>query len=817
MSFATDKKYVEVILPLSLAGTFTYVIPEEFINQVKVGIRVEVEFGKRKHYAALVTAIHDNTHWSNPKSIISVIDETPVINVQQIEFWEWMSEYYLCHIGDVMAAALPSAYKLESSSSIYSLLETNQFPDGLDDDEYLILEALDLRKEISIYEVQNILQRKSILKLINKMIADKWIASRERLEDRSEIVKTHWIRLHPQLVADKKAFNDMLTQVQRSEKQTRLLLQYLQIKKDYSWIKRREIQKLSKTDSSVTNALLKKQLFEECILDRYVLPELRTTKFEISLNTEQENCFQQIQEFHKMDLPVLLHGITGSGKTMIYLKLMMESLSRNEQILYLVPEIALTSQLVLRLKEYLGEDLLEYHSELSTKSKEAVWNAALKANRVFIGARSSIFLPFTNLSLIIVDEEHDSSYKQNDPAPRYNARDAAIVLSKKYNARILLGTATPSVESYYNAKQGKFGLCKLENRYGDSVLPQIETISLKEAQRFGNLKGFFSQQLLDAIQMQFDQDKQIIIFRNRRGYSPLIQCSNCHWEASCDRCDIKMTLHKQQSKLKCHLCGSFKPVPSNCPDCGQFTLKILGFGTEKLEEELQEFFPDKKIQRLDLDVARSRKMQQKIIEDFQEKEIDILVGTQMVTKGLDFDHVGLVGIMQADQILMYPDFRSQERAFQLFTQVSGRAGRRKEQGKVLIQAYNIGHPVINLLIQHDHHSFYHRELFERKKFNYPPYVRLIKIQMLHLKITVLEDGMNHLANQLKTIYGKRILGPSEPHVSRIKGSYVLELLIKIEKDANFLIQVKQNVLKHIQELKSTRKFSSIRIQIDVDP
>ncbi len=817
MNLNPSKKYVEVILPLALAGSFTYEVPEELLNQIQIGIRVEVEFGKRKHYAALIKAIHDTTHWSNPKPVLAIIDDKPLVHHIQIEFWEWMSQYYLCHIGEVMAAALPSAFKLESETNLIGLLEPEQFPEGLDDDEYLILEALDLRKEISVFEVQNILQRKSVLKLIKRMIENKWIASKEKLEERSTVPTTTWIRLAEHIQSSKELFNSMLDLVQRSEKQTRSLLLYLQLKKDYSWIKKKELQKLSKTETAVTDALIKKQIYEEIILDKYEYPNQSKELIEIQLNAEQESSYEEIKKCLSNQQTVLLHGITGSGKTMMYLKIIQETLLQGKQILYLVPEIALTSQLVMRIKQYLGDDLLEYHSELSMKSKEAVWNAALKLNRVFIGARSSIFLPFYNLGLILVDEEHDASYKQTDPAPRYNARDSAIVLAKAFKAKVLLGTATPSIESYYNAQQGKYGLSILNTRYGDSELPKIETISMKEAQQFGKLKGYFTQQMLDEIQNQLDLQKQVIIFRNRRGYSPLLQCSNCNWESTCDRCDIRMTIHKHQLKLKCHICGNHRPIPERCPNCGQFTLKELGFGTEKIEEELQAFFPDIKIHRLDLDIARSRKMQQTIIEDFQDKEIDVLVGTQMVTKGLDFEHVGLVGIMQADQILFYPDFRSQERAFQLFTQVSGRAGRRKDKGKVLIQGYNIYHPVISDVINHDYTAFYDRELFERKKFNYPPYVRLIKIQMLHLKIDVLDEGIKKFADELKKIYGKRILGPAEPHVSRIKGSYIRELLIKIEKDADILTKVKMDIMRLTQELKSHKPYSSIRIQIDVDP
>ncbi|MBK9728804.1 MAG: primosomal protein N' [Saprospiraceae bacterium] len=817
MDSTTPKTYAELILPLSLAGTFTYEIPEIFKDQIKIGCRVEVEFGKRKHYAALVKAIHDKTHWSKTKTIISIIDQEPIITSKQFEFWDWMSSYYVCNLGDVMSAALPASFKLQSETMLYKILEESNYPMDLDDDCYMILEALEIRNELSISEVQTILQKKSVLKLINQMVNHRWIAVRERLEDKASIATTSWIRIHSNHHVNKISFHEVLDQVQRSEKQTRSLLTYLQQKKDFSWIQRKDLQKISTTETSVTDAMLKKGIYEECVLDRYEYPNISSEVPTIQLSREQEISYQEIKTFWKKQSTVLFHGITGSGKTIIYLKLIKDCLQQNKQVLYLVPEIALTSQLVLRIKKYLGDNLLEYHSDLSIKSKAAVWNAALTQNRVFIGARSSIFLPFCNIGLIIIDEEHDVSYKQTDPAPRYQARDASMVLSKLFKANVLLGSATPSLESYYNAQQGKYEICKLESRFGDSVLPEMIPVSMKEASQFGKLKGFFTQQLLDAIKVQLELKKQIIIFRNRRGYSPLIQCSNCSWEATCDRCDVRMTLHKLQDIIKCHICGNQKPIPTRCPDCGQSTLRILGFGTEKIEEELHIFFPEIVIKRLDLDIARSRKIQQNIIESFQEKEIDILVGTQMITKGLDFDHVGLVGILQADQILMYPDFRAQERAFQLFTQVSGRAGRRKDRGLVLIQGYNIYHPVIQQVIQHDHQSFYQSELFERKKFKYPPYVRLIKIQILHLKIQVLEDGIEWMAKELRNTYGKRIIGPAEPHLSRIKGSYVRELLIKIEKDSGFIHQVKSDILRLSQELKSKQGFGSLRIQIDVDP
>lgn len=810
-------KYAELIFPLSVAGTFTYAIPDELLLDVKVGCRVEVEFGKKKHYAALVKAIQDVPGWTKSKSVLAVIDHEPIVSSKQLLFWDWLASYYVCSLGEVMTAALPSLFKLASETRIYKLIGESEYPSFLEDDEYLILEALDVRNELSISEVQQIIQKNSILKLINKMVDQRWIAAREKLEDKSDIPVVSWIRIPEKLKENQNLLNDMLNQIQKSERQSRSVLNYLQTKRNYDWIKRVELQRISSTDKSVTDALIKKDFYEECVLEKYVYPNLDSAFIPLELSENQLSCQAEIKTHWTKHQTVLLHGVTGSGKTMIYIKLIQEYLDKGLQVLYLVPEIALTTQLVLRLKYFFGERLLEYHSDLGLKTKSAVWNAALKHSQVFVGARSSIFLPFDRLGLIIVDEEHDASYKQNDPAPRYQARDSAIILAKLFDAKVLLGSATPSIESFYNAKQNKYGYTFLDQRFGESELPEVSTISLKEAQLFGKMKGLFSEQLLKEIQINLEQKKQVILFRNRRGYSPLLQCSNCNWEASCERCDIRMTLHKQQEKLKCHICGNHKPIPMRCPDCGQATLKILGFGTEKIEEELQAHFPEHSIRRLDLDIARTRKMQQKIIEEFQDGEVDILVGTQMVTKGLDFEGVNLVAVVQVDQILFYPDFRAQERAFQLLTQVGGRAGRRKEKGQVLIQGFQVFHPVIHFVVNHDLQSFYIQELFERKKFHYPPYVRLIKIQFLHTRLPVLEDAIELFCKQLKALYGKRILGPAEPNLSKIKGYFVRELLIKIEKESSRITTIKSEILQKIQELKSKSGMSTLRIHIDVDP
>lgn len=810
-------KYAELILPLALPGTFSYIIPPDLVDQVEPGKRVEVEFGKRKHYSALVKSIHEDTQWSKPKSILAVIDEFPIVNTHQLEFWDWLSQYYLCYPGEIMTAALPSGFRLQSEMRLGLLKLAETIEEPIEDDEYLILEALELREELSVLEVQQLLQKNSVLKLINSLLDKKWIFSYEKLEEGRNVQKVAWIRLNDNLRADESKLNASLDKVQHSSRQSRSLVYYLQNKQNYSWIKRKELQKLSETSSDVTEALIKKNIYEELVLDKHEYPNESDSLKPVLLNNLQKEALLQIGSGFDKSLPVLLHGVTGSGKTMIYIELIIKCLNEGKQVLYLVPEIALTTQLVYRLKDHLGMHLLEYHSDLSAQAKAAVWNAAGKLNRVFIGARSALFLPFTNLGLIIVDEEHDPSYKQNDPAPRYQARDCAVVMAGIHRCDLILGSATPSVESYYNARNEKYAYVELKERFGESPLPEIFTISMKEEFQFGKVAGHFSSQLIDAIQSEFEKDKQVIIFRNRRGYSPLLQCSNCNWEAQCNNCDLHMTLHKYQNRLRCHLCGNHKPIPERCPDCGQFTLRQLGFGTEQIEEELQEQFSDKVIKRLDLDVARSRKIQQSIIEEFQERETNILVGTQMVTKGLDFDHVGLVGILQADQILFYPDFRSQERAFQLFTQVAGRAGRRKDKGKVYIQGFNVHHPVIQCVIEHNSNKFYESELSERKKFSYPPFVRLIKIQLLHLKIETVEAAATELVRHLKSLFGKRILGPSEPQVSKVKGSHVRDILVKIERSKQQMDRIKQELQKKSQLMKSSNEFRSVRIHIDVDP
>ncbi len=808
--------YAEVILPLAVEGVFSYSVPDHLKSSIQVGTRVEVEFGKSKRYAALVYKITNSSHWEKIKPIIDILDDKAILSHRQIRFWEWMSEYYMCSLSDIMQAALPLLFRLSSETLIIkNEIEYQKLP--LSDDEFLILEALDLRNQISIYDVQLILQKKNVIRFIKSMMDRNLLVMVEALQEQKDIPQIKWIRLHSDLINSQDLFHQKLTEIQKNENQTRVLLTYLQLRKDYKWITRKELVSKSKVNSSVVDSLLKKNTIEELVLDKFKFPEPIQLSSELNLSEDQVRCKNEIIAHWKNFDTCLLHGITGSGKTHIYISLIKDMIAQGKQVLYLLPEIALTSQLVRRLKIFFGEELLEYHSGITMNSRAAIWSACLNNHSLIVGARSSLLLPFQNLGLIIVDEEHDASYKQSDPSPRYNARDAAILLAKDHDAKILLGSATPSLETYYNVIKKRYGLVELNKRFGVSELPNIKIIPIKEAAKFNRLKGHFTLDLLDEIKKQITLNKQVLIFRNRRGYSPVIQCSNCTWESQCDQCDIHLTVHKHAHALKCHICGIKKAIPSKCPQCSQNTLKLIGFGTEKIEEELHEHFPEIAIKRFDLDTARGKTNQSLILDDFQDGDIQILVGTQMLSKGLDFENVSLVGVLNADQILFYPDFRAQERGFQLLTQLSGRSGRRDQESQVIIQAYNLTHPVLKEVTEHNFLNFYNREIQEREKFHYPPATRLIRIELRHRNINTLIQAADYYSAQLRTRLGKRILGPAEPPIGRIKGSYTREIYIKLEKNNSIITQSKSYIKELSQKTLNEINWKSLRIIIDVDP
>ncbi|MDQ3142304.1 MAG: primosomal protein N' [Bacteroidota bacterium] len=812
-----DKMYVEVILPLNAEGLFTYAVPIEFQHKIKPGIRVEVEFGKRKHYSAIVKNVLNQSSWVNAKPIIGILDEETIVNSKQFELWEWMNQYYLASFGEIMNAALPSVLKLSSETKI--LKSFDEMPEhlNLEDDEYLILEGLDIRNELSMYDVQLLLQRKNVIPLLQQLLEKQFIVINESLVEQEKISKIKWIKLADRLINDSQALNEMLTMIQRSIHQTRSMMTYLSLEKNRNWMRRSELQHKSGTESAITETLLKKGVFQEIEMDKYELPISLDFDPNITLSVEQATALNEIKNHWKNKNTVLLHGITGSGKTMLYLELMREVISQGKQVLYLVPEIALTAQLVGRLKMYFGDELIEYHSSQTQKNKLAIWKRISTNHPIVIGARSAIFLPFTNLGLVIIDEEHETSYKQQDPQPRYHARDTAIVLASFHHAKILLGSATPSLESYHNAQTDLYGYVKLDHRYGESHLPEISLISMKDSMKNHGMVGHFTKELLTEITNTLTDGKQILLFRNRRGFSPILQCLHCRYEATCERCDINMTYHKHQQKLKCHICGASRPIPPNCPNCGLDTLQFIGFGTEKIEEELKSHFPEVSIQRLDMDTARTRRMQHEIIENFQEGVIQILVGTQMLAKGLDFENVALVGILQADQMLHFPDFRALEKTYQLLTQVSGRSGRRKEMGKVIIQGFSVHHPVISDVVNHDTIQFYNRELLERQKYHYPPFVRMIRVELRHSKLYVVSEAANQLVLWLQKDFGKRILGPADPAPARIKNLYLKEIWIKFEKSKQTSLQIKMKLKAHSLKIKQVKGYSSLSVHIDVDP
>ncbi|MBK9272631.1 MAG: primosomal protein N' [Saprospiraceae bacterium] len=809
-------RFARVIIPISIDGSFTYRIPEEFNERVVPGIRVEVEFGKKRHYAGLVQKIEENEYYPDAKQILDILDQKPIVSNEQLRLWDWISEYYVCSLGEVMSAALPNAFRLASETRILKAADIDYTLLNLSPEEFLVLEALDLRHELNLSDIYIILQKKRILKLIKDLNQKGYIIIKEQLDNQEDPVKLRWIKLADKYTKDQNSLNEALVSVQKSEYQTRFLLCYLAEKKDYGWIKSNEISKLSGSDGTITKALVKKGIFIEVFMDKYKIPDIKPVGLKLELSTPQKKAKEELLDVLRSKGIALLKGVTGSGKTQVYLDIIKDYIAEGKQILYMVPEIALTSQLVNRVKQYYPEQTLEYHSGLSNRDRLSVWNQCLEGHPLIIGARSALFLPFSNLGLVIVDEEHDPSYKQNEPSPRYNARDSAMMLTQYYAAHLILGSATPSLESYQLSLQDRIGMVRLDERFGEGQLPEIKIISLKEARKKAQLRGNFSEELISEMTKQLEGGQQILVFRNRRGYSPLLQCSSCQWESTCQQCDLNLTFHKYQQLLKCHLCGLTQSLPSHCPECGKENLKLMGFGTEKIEEELREIFPDKIIARFDQESARTRSRQIQIMEDFQNKEIDILVGTQMIAKGLDFDHVGLVVIVQADQILHFPDFRAHERAFQLMTQVSGRSGRRNLKGKVLIQAYRTDHPILKDVMEQEFTGMSEREMKERAYFHYPPFVKLIRIVVKHVKLQITENVSETLARRLRNKLGNRILGPAEPTISKVKGAYAREIFIKIERNQEKLKEVKSLLKNLIHELKR-EEGNYIRFIIDVDP
>jgi primosomal protein N' (replication factor Y) (superfamily II helicase) len=822
MAERTDQ-FADVVLPLALPNLFTYRIPQTLSGVVVPGMRVVVQFGKSgKLYAAVVWRVHENAPAYAAKYIEHMLDPEPVVTQKQLELWEWMAGYYLCTRGEILIAALPSGMRLTSETRILLNPQQTEPRDGLSDDAFIVLEALDVRQSLTLEELSAILDRKTVYPLVKELIGLGFIAVHEELQERYRPKFESFVRLAPEYNTEDKlreAFNEL---EKRAFKQLEVLMSFIRLSDRYGkpqeFIKRTHLLETAKDSSgSSLRGLIKRGVLEQHELEVSRLLLAESDGRTILLSDEQQHALQHIRtQFEQQDV-VLLHGVTSSGKTEVYIRLIAEQFEQNKQVLYLLPEIALTTQLIVRLQRHFGERVLVYHSKYSEQERVEVWQHVRKGGPVIVvGARSALFLPFSNPGLVIIDEEHDSSYKQQEPAPRYNARETAIWLARLHGAKVLLGSATPAVETYFLAKQGRYGFAALTGRFGGTELPQIDVVDTRELTRKKLMQSHFSPQLIEGIQQALDRKEQIILFQNRRGFAPSVECQSCGHVPHCIRCDVSLTYHKVSDQLRCHYCGWTTPPPKKCPACGETDLRMRGFGTEKIEEELSLIFPTARIARMDLDTTRGKNSLHQLVADFENRKIDMLVGTQMVTKGLDFGHVSLVGILQADQSLNFPDFRAWERSFQLMAQVAGRAGRRSKQGRVIIQTFNPQHPVIEQVVANDFIGLYQQQINERQEFHYPPFFRLIRLTLKSRDENLLVLAAQHLADQLRAHFGARVLGPEFPAVAKVRDEYLKNIMLKIEREANS-IKVKSIISKELLNMRAHPDFKKVRVVADVDP
>lgn len=817
-TFHSYSIFVQIILPLSLPKLYTYAVPAELEPYIFKGVRVEVQFGRQKLYTAIIHSISNvpPTEYV-PKEILAVIDEAPIVTAAQLSFWEWISAYYMCTLGEVMQAALPAYFKLDSETFFVKNNDSTIDILELPDDEYLIAEALNHQDELSLKDVSAILQKKSISKTIKNLLYKRIIYVKETLQEKYTPKFETFVSLNPQFAKHQLPTREAFELIQKYPKQELLLLAYVELCKDKQPIPRSALLKKANVSSEVLKSLVKKEIFflEEKITHRISASENELTK-DFVLSEEQQKSLTQIhQQFTEKEV-VLLHGITSSGKTMLYVDLIREQLKNGKQVLYLLPEIALTAQLVQRLEKLLG-NILVYHSKFNNAERVEIWNKILRNEaKIIVGARSALFLPFQNLGLVIIDEEHDASYKQYDPAPRYQCRDAAIYLARHHQAKTLLGSATPSIESYANAKSGKYGLVKLLSRFGDVKTPKIEFVSLTEARKKKNITSGITHLLQAKIQETLNKKEQIILFQNRRGYAPYIACNSCNWIPVCKNCDVSLTYHKFTNNLKCHYCGYTQTVMHCCEACGSVDLQQKGLGTERIEEDIKTMFASARVARMDYDTVKNKHGHNKIIEAFEDGEYDILVGTQMVTKGLDFNRVSMVGVLNADAILFYPDFRATERAYQLLLQVSGRAGRREKRGEVVIQIGNIQHAIVDFILEKSYDDFYQAQMNERKEFLYPPFSRLIQLTMKHKDIKTTIDASTKIASYLHAKYEGWVIGPNAPIIQKINNLYLRDILIKIPYSYKELHKVKFDIQQAINGLYQFQSFKQLRVTIDVD-
>tara|TARA_Y100000589_G_scaffold331027_1_gene382739 strand:+ start:59610 stop:62099 length:2490 start_codon:yes stop_codon:yes gene_type:complete len=821
--------FVDIILPLSVKNTYTYRVPKEMNDELETGKRVIVQFGRgAKLYTGLIKNIHTTPPQYEAKYIDSIIDETPIVHAKNFELWQWIAHYYLCSEGDVMKAALPSALKLASETVVLLNPEWNNDVSILSDNEYMIVEALQIRGKLSLEEIAKILSVKHVQRFIKSLVEKKIIVTEEEIHRKYKPRYQTFVKLSEEIKSeeDLKFWMDKL---QKAPKQLEVFIAYLQMSGRLQG-REKAVNKLHLQNKTGTTSAVIKQMVKKGVFTLYEVEVGRLSAYDkeikakFPLSEEQNKALAEVKEGFSQNKPALLYGVTGSGKTEIYIELIEEVVKQGKQVLYLLPEIALTTQLISRLQKIFGDKIGVYHSKFNENERVEIWNEVLhfKPNitskfQIILGARSALFLPYKDLGLVIVDEEHENSFKQFDPAPRYNARDTAIVLAKMHKANILLGSATPALESWYNAQTGKYHLVKLLKRFGGIQMPEILVADIKSEIKKKKMKSEFSSFLLQQFEETINNGEQVILFQNRRGFAPFLICEDCGYVPQCNNCDVSLTYHKYRQQLVCHYCSASHPLPQQCANCGSNRMIFKGFGTEKLEDELQIMYPDIRIARMDLDTTKTKTAYAKIIQQFEENAVQVLVGTQMVTKGLDFENVGLVGIMDADSMLNFPDFRASERAFQLMVQVAGRAGRKHKRGKVVIQTLNPYHDIIQKVMYYKYEEMAAFELSERKSFLYPPYYRLIKITLKHKEKEMLNEGAIELAKDLRKVLGeKRIVGPDFPLISRVRNYYVKDIMIKMERTAS-APKVKAIISDVINRFAIYSRYKSCRVVIDVDP
>jgi primosomal protein N' (replication factor Y) (superfamily II helicase) len=816
--------FADIILPLAVKSKYTYLVPSDIAKKIEAGSRVVIQFGNRKLYSGVVVSLYEKDEEDGFKTITDLLDEKPLLSATELKFWKWISDYYMCTQGEVMKAALPSALCLESETLLKINPGFNSYQ-TLDKSSLQVLNIIENKPGILLKDLPARIDNRNTIRIVNELVKEKVIFTGETLNDRFQPGTEPYVILSKKY--SEREMNITLDKLSTAPKQYDVLTTYLGLI-DYSTgsdlfpVKKSLLLKKASASGASLGGMIKKGIF--CLVDLETTRASKNYPSRVPLNilseAQQVSLESIASSFLNFDT-VLLHGVTSSGKTEVYIHLIESYLKQKKQVLYLLPEIALTTQIISRLQKYFGPEIVVYHSRINDSEKAEIWqripeNRPGQNSRLIVGARSAVFLPFNDLGLVIVDEEHDGSYKQQDPAPRYNARDTAIVLAGLFGAKTLLGSATPSVESYHNCLTGKYSLVELTERYGKRKLPSIKIANVRESTRKKRMVSHFTPELVASVDQALKENKQVILFQNRRGFSPYIECLDCGWIPECKRCSVKLTYHKGSDKLICHYCGYSEKPQAKCPVCHSTEIVTRGFGTEKIEDEVKIIFPDANVSRLDYDTARSKNSLSRILTQFENGQTNILVGTQMVSKGLDFENLAVVGVLNADYMLNFPDFRSWEKGFQLLEQVSGRAGRKLTEGEVIIQTSDPDHPVIQYVVAHDFHSFYLSQTEERKTFGYPPFTRLIRINIRHREWDSLNNFSNILGTLLRESFGTRVLGPEAPVITRIHTWHIKTILIKIEKEKS-ISTAKDLIIKSIDEVEKMKGASSLKISVDVDP